>query len=121
MTTDQAVWSIGRSLVMKPGVQVTGNDDEAGEAERGADGWSGRSARRLDVTEPEMCARTGRRAGPRLARAQGAPEPRRMRAGAGRAAYVGTIAPEWCPRRPEAPRGPCVSPGPCRVDVTRMD
>ena len=42
MTTDQAVWSIGRSLVMKPGVQMTENDDEAvvdeDEAERGGDG-----------------------------------------------------------------------------------
>ena len=42
MTTDQAVWSIGRWLVMQPGVQMTENDDEAvvdeDEAERGGDG-----------------------------------------------------------------------------------
>ena len=41
MTTDQAVWSIGRSLVMSRACR-TENDDEAvvdeDEAERGGDG-----------------------------------------------------------------------------------
>ena len=44
--------------MMQPEVQMTENEGEAAvdvdEAERGADGQSGRSARRLDVAEPEV-------------------------------------------------------------------
>ena len=57
--------------MMQPEVQMTGNEGEAvvdvGEAGRGADGWSGRSARRLDVAEPEVCTLTRAVAGPQLA------------------------------------------------------
>ena len=82
---------------MKPGVQVTENDDEAvvdgDEAEREADGWSGRSARRLDVAEPEVARLHG------LLLVLGWPELRELEGCVGcgarwqSAADVGAIAP----------------------------
>ena len=76
---------------------MTENGGEAvvdvGEAERGADGWSGRSARRLDVAEPEVARLHG------LLLVLGWPELRELEGcvGCGQhwqsAAYVGAIAP----------------------------